>query len=306
MPFVETLLYYYLGYKSNTWPEIEHINLSDDTMSEDEMLEPLENLESQPISETNKMPDLNHRGYQLLETKGQDATKSSYRYEIVLDQESFMTYAKKHNATPAIAVAIIMAQAIQKAYPDFELPIVAHMASDLRLGVTNQNTFRNCVGSIALPVNQPIVDDEDFTAVATEFRNLIKQSKQISNLRANVNQMANLFEKLDSLPTIEAKQQMLSFFENILLNTFIISYSGQTKLGELEQYIDEMHTYMSGTNGLSIEMLAINGGISVDILQSFESDVYVKGFTDILAANNIDFKINDTVLFEVPNDKLSR
>ncbi|WP_259680450.1 hypothetical protein [Leuconostoc mesenteroides] len=99
---------------------------------------------------------------------------------------------------------------------------------------------------------------------------------------------------------------MLSFFENILLNTFIISYSGQTKLGELEQYIDEMHTYMSGTNGLSIEMLAINGGISVDILQSFESDVYVKDFTDILAANNIDFKINDTVLFEVPNDKLSR
>ncbi|WP_235190435.1 hypothetical protein [Leuconostoc mesenteroides] len=80
MPFVETLLYYCLGYKSNTWPEIEHINLSDDTMSEDEMLEPFENLKAQSISETSKIPDLNHHGYQLLETKDQEAIKSSYRY----------------------------------------------------------------------------------------------------------------------------------------------------------------------------------------------------------------------------------
>ena len=117
-------------------------------------------------------------------------------------------------------------------------------------------------------------------------------------------QMINLFDKLDSLPTLKDKQQMLAFFDNLLLNTFIISYSGQTKLGPFERYIKEMHTYMSGTAGLSIEMLAVNGEISIDMLQSFESDVYANTFTQILSDHAIAYHINQPTIFTTPKDNI--
>lgn len=58
------------------------------------------------------------------------------------------------------------------------------------------------------------------------------------------------------MDSYEAKKKMMSFFNNICLNTFIISYLGQTTLGECEKYIDSMHLYSSGTTGLVINMLS--------------------------------------------------
>ncbi|MDG9733994.1 condensation domain-containing protein [Leuconostoc pseudomesenteroides] len=303
MPFVNTLLYYYFGTKTQVWPKVDGVNLISDTMKPNEMSEPFENLKKE-MTNRQDTPNLQHDGYQLLETHNSKDSATSYRYEIVIDQASFMKFAKAHNASPAIAVAIMIAQAIQKSYPNFNLPIIAHMASDLRLGTTNQNTFRNCVGSIVLPINQSIESDAQFADVATTFRQIIKESKQPEALRSSIMQMINLFDKLDSLPTLKDKQQRLAFFDNLLLNTFIISYSGQTKLGLFERYIKEMHTYMSGTTGLSIEMLAVNGEISVDMLQSFESDVYANTFTQILSDHAIAYHFNQPTVFTTPKDNI--
>ncbi|MFM9598013.1 hypothetical protein ACKI1O_53090, partial [Streptomyces scabiei] len=64
----------------------------------------------------------------------------------------------------------MLQQAVRKAYPYTELPIVANMASDLRQGAVHKNSFRNCVGSIALACDTNILNDKDFTVLATKYR----------------------------------------------------------------------------------------------------------------------------------------
>lgn len=90
----------------------------------------------------------------------------------------------------------------------------------------------------------------------------------------------------------------------MIINSFILSYSGQTKLGGFEKYIDEMHTYMSGTKGLSVQVLATNGKIFVDMQQSFNSNVYCKTLSNILSEYNIAHKVSEEIMFETPHAQI--
>ncbi|GEP25110.1 hypothetical protein [Lentilactobacillus diolivorans] len=304
MPFVNTLLYDYFSIKNQQFPEIPGINLDDDPMEPDEIGEPFEYLP--PVNANSAdIPEIDHHGHQLIETK-YHLNDRSYRHELVIDQASFMKYAKAHDATPAIAVSIMVSQAIQQIYPDISDPIVTNMASDLRSGIMNEHTFRNCVGSVALPINTEVLTDDQFTEAATHFRSLIRAHKAQKSLRVEANKMACLFKHLDNLSTFTEKQKMMAFIDHVLLNTFVLSYSGQTKLGKYESYIDEMHTYMSGTNGLSIEMLATNGKIFVDMSQSFNSDVYAVTLAKILRRNGIKYQLGEPTYFKTPVDELAK
>lgn len=304
MPFVNTLLYDYFSIKNQDFPEIPGINLDDDPMKPDEIGKPFEYLS--PVNANSAdIPEIDHHGHQLIETK-YHLNDRSYRHELVIDQASFMKYAKAHDATPAIAVSIMVSQAIQQIYPDISDPIVTNMASDLRSGIMNEHTFRNCVGSVALPINTEVLTDDQFTEAATHFRSLIRAHKAQESLRVEANKMACLFKHLDNLSTFTEKQKMMAFIDHVLLNTFVLSYSGQTKLGKYESYIDEMHTYMSGTNGLSIEMLATNGKIFVDMSQSFNSDVYAVTLAKILRRNGIKYQLGEPTYFKTPVDELAK
>lgn len=302
-PFVETLLYYYFALKTKTFPLIDEISKSDDPLNPGELLEPFENFQ-QIKQEQQETPQINHNGHQLIESKHNEIGDKSCRYELVINQEDFMHFAKAHNASLAIALAILLQQAIRRVYPDIELPVVANMASDLRQGAVHKESFRNCVGSIALPCNTDILSDKDFTALATKYRELIREHKQPASLETDILKMIHLFDKLDSLKTHKAKQEMFSFFNNMIINSFILSYSGQTKLGGFEKYIDEMHTYMSGTKGLSVQVLATNGKIFVDMQQSFNSNVYCKTLSNILGEYNIAHKVSEEIMFETPHAQI--
>ncbi|MCT4381671.1 hypothetical protein EFM34_00170 [Leuconostoc suionicum] len=298
-PFVNTLLYYYFSITDSSVPQLTNIHQSNESMQLEEMAEPFE----QKLDKTQQSHPINRKGFQLPEVTN-DYSEQSYRYELNIDQKSFMMFARNHSATPAIAISIMMSQAIQRVYPEFDQPIVVNMASDLRMGSAHQSTARNCVGSVTLPIEKNIDNNTLFAELANTFRREIKEHKKQENLNQLLNQMMALYTKLDAQPTFADKQRMMSMFDDMLLNTFILSYSGQTRLGVFESHIEEMHTYMSGTKGLSIEMLAANDKIFVDIMQSFESDVYVKTLSDILTENNIQFTKREGIVFETPNDEI--
>ncbi|WP_311407660.1 hypothetical protein [Liquorilactobacillus uvarum] len=301
-PFIETILYYYFALKTRTLPSIDEVSKNDEPLKPGELLEPFENFQ-QGKEEKQKIPQINHNGHQLLESKHDELGNKSCRYELIIDQNDFIHFAKTHNASLAIALAIMLQQAVRKAYPYTELPIVANMASDLRQGAVHKNSFRNCVGSIALACDTNILNDKDFTVLATKYRKLIQEHKQPASLKADIAKMIHLFDKLDSLKTHEAKQEMFSFFDKMIINSFILSYSGQTKLGNFEKYIDEMHTYMSGTKGLSVQVLATNGKIFVDMQQSFNSNVYCETLSQILDEYGINHKASEGIMFETPHAK---
>lgn len=49
---------------------------------------------------------------------------------------------------------------------------------------------------------------------------------------------------------------MLSFFESLCINTFVLSYTGQLDLGEAEAFMESMHLYSGGNRGLIVNAMS--------------------------------------------------
>ncbi|WP_257608584.1 hypothetical protein [Oenococcus oeni] len=118
--------------------------------------------------------------------------------------------------------------------------------------------------------------------------------------------MTALSDQLDKRKGFLDKQKMLSFYDDLILDTFVLSYIGQFKLGAYESFIDDIHSYISGSKGLTIQMSAVNETLSLDFIQSFADKIYLESFIEELKQRNIGFFVKDPIEFETPYDALKQ
>ena len=199
--------------------------------------------------------------------------------------------------------SLLMSRGIAALYPDYDKPINANIATDMREALDCPNTFKNCVKSMILPYGR------DFAGLAmreqaTQYRELLKAQRDRDYCRKEANAMMGLFDKLDSLDSFEEKQKIMTFFEGMLLNTYVISYLGQFRLGESAEYIEDIHLYNSGTTGLGINMISCGDTFVFDFKQNFSSDKYVKAFCGELDKLGIGFQVSDVIPFITPGDSI--
>lgn len=278
-PFIETVIYYYCQrfYHSNA--QAEGIRLKDTPL--------LPNDTADAFWDFYDYDDIN-----------------DYRFEITIPQSDYMSVAKANNATPVILLSYAISQTIAKLFPDFDKPINANIATDMRAALGYENTFKNTVKSTILPYTK---DDKSktFKEIATNYRTYLNQQKDIDFCKKEANGIIGLYNKLDEAPSFEEKQKLLAFMENIHLNTYTISYIGQFILNENEQYIDSIHLYSAGTIGISINMICANGKFTIDVKQNFPEDTYVKPFLETLAELGItNTQVSDSIPFTTPKDGL--
>ena len=214
-----------------------------------------------------------------------------------------MTVCREYNATPAIMVALATSKAIADIYPDYDKPINANIATDMRRALGVENTFKNCVLSMILPY------DRQFASLplkeqATKYRELLNTQRDADYCRFQANAMLKLFDKLDSISGYADKQKIMTFFEDMALDTYVISYLGQFTLGSNAQHVDSIHLYNSGTTGLGITMTATDVCFTINFKQSFESDRYVKAFAAQLRRLGISCEPGNGIEFETPADNL--
>lgn len=69
--------------------------------------------------------------------------RTNYRYEVRLPSVQYLSVCKKNNATPVILLALLMSRAITELYPEYDKPINANIAADMRDALDAQNTFKN-------------------------------------------------------------------------------------------------------------------------------------------------------------------
>lgn len=278
-PFIETVIYYYCQrfYHSNA--QAEGIRLKDTPL--------LPNDTADAFWDFYDYDDIN-----------------DYRFEITIPQSDYMSVAKANNATPVILLSYAISQTIAKLFPDFDKPINANIATDMRAALGYENTFKNTVKSTILPYTK---DDKSktFKEIATNYRTYLNQQKDIDFCKKEANGIIGLYNKLDEAPSFEEKQKLLAFMENIHLNTYTISYIGQFILNENEQYIDSIHLYSAGTIGISINMICASGKFTIDVKQNFPEDTYVKPFLETLAELGItNAQVSDSIPFTTPKDGL--
>lgn len=293
--FVETLVCYYCEFKY-------HMNIEngDGTLPKPgDILDPFA-YGMYPVEDV-EMPVSVKDGYTLPEVPEVMEEDTDYRYAFTLNNESLMTYSKKIGASPAIVIALLVSKAIYSVHPDADKPVLCSMASNLREGLHAENTFKNCVNSINLPYNP----EKSFEEQSAEYKQIIKAHKEENYVKQCANGMIYLFSRLDQLDSLEAKKAAMAMFDNIRINSYSLSYTGRLDLTECEKFIDRMHLYSGGNNGLFVNMMSVGNTTTVDILQSFTDEAYVNIFKELLNEAEIEYTVSDCITFTTPRDGIA-
>lgn len=301
-PFVETLIFYYCQNRYNAKYEVKGIRKANDPLFDGETLEPFTH--TYTYDESKEFISLSRESYHLPENVKVE-NKINYRYELTIPHDKFISVCKSNNATPVILIALFMSKAITELYPDWNKTINANIATDMREALDIPNTFKNCVKSMILPY------DKEFAKLslkeqATKYREILNAQRDYDYCRKEANSMLGLYDKLDSLSSYEAKQQIMSFFDGMTLDTYIISYLGQMILGENKKYVDSIHLYNSGTTGLGITVISCGDNFVLNFKQNFRSDKYIKAFCNELDKAVIEYSLSDVIEFVTPEDNLIR
>jgi len=300
MPFIETLIYYYCKGKYKCFKAPEGVRRFKDHLLLGETIDPF--LQAYDFDDTKEFISLSRDAFGLPENKPSKEL-TNYRFEVKIPHQQFMKVCKDHNATPVILLSLLMSKGIANLYPDYDKPINANIATDMREALDCPNTYKNCVKSMILPFSKDFAKFS-LKEQATHYRSILAQQRDKDFCRKEANAMLGLFNKLDTLPNFEEKQKIMAFFEGMLLNTYIISYLGQFKLGENAKHITDIHLYQSGTTGLGINMISCGENFILDFKQNFNSDKYVKAFCQELENLGIEYSTSEIIPFITPSDKL--
>lgn len=300
MPFVKTVLYYYLTQKNKLNISISGVQLADSPLLPNELKEP----GYVKLGQVAQMPEVEKKGHVLAEASHIVARPTvSYVTNLEIDAVSFMRFAKSINATPSIAVSLLMSKAIDNLRGDKRSPVVANLVMDLRAGLGLENTYRNLVSSIELPYNNA---SQSLENLAVEYRTTLNSFKAQPNMLREANKVIGMSDYLDTLTGYEAKKAFLSFFETLRTDTYIVSYIGRLGLQELENDIATIHTYTSGTPGMSVEMIAMNRKFNLSVMQSFANKRYIDEFMRLVQKNNVDIIDFSDKEVTVPKDQVMK
>lgn len=299
-PFVESLIYYYCRVRYRSKAGAEGIRLSNSPLLPDETTDP--NLGSYSFDESKEAVSVSRDAYAIPENIIAEH-ETDYRYDVKVSATSFMRVCKENGATPVILTSLLVSEGIATLYPDFDKPINANIAVDMRDALDLPNTFKNCVRSMPLPFERDFLS-MSLAERAKRQRALLDAQRDRDNLRRAANASLGLFDRLDSKPDYKSKQGMMDFFNGMLLNTYIISYLGQMTVNENEKYIESVGFYNSGAAGLGINILCCADKFFFNFKQSFESDKYVRAFLSGLDRLGIEYSTSDAIPFLTPNDAI--
>lgn len=301
-PFVETLIYYYCKLRYSSRAGADGIRLSDSPLLPGETTEP--NLGRYSYDESKEDVSPSRDAYALPENTLEEHD-TDYRYEIQIPAASFMKVCKETGATPVVLISLLVSKGIAELYPDFDKPINANIAVDIRDALDLPNTFKNCVRSMPLPYSRDFLS-MPFSEQAKTQRALLNAQRDRDLCRKAANASLALFDGLDRLEGYEAKRQRMDFFNGMLIHTYVISYLGQLVLNDNAQYVDAACFYNSGAAGLGVTMLSCGDKFCLNFKQSFLSDQYVKAFCAELDKMGIAYRAGDAIAFVTPKDSLMK
>lgn len=278
MPFIETLLYDYCCQKYHKKFSAEGIRLPGETVSEEETVEPFSR-EFYEVDEQS-VQSVEHDGFALPESTSMP--EGCYHSEILLDESTFVHAARAIGATPTLFVAMLLSRCILELNPLAEKPVICNLAMDLRSAIGKEQTHCNCVGTVCLPYTA-----QDKTAAPEElslrYRELLAIQREPNAVKAALNKQIGLFKKLDELSTLEEKRKLMSFFNGMVNNTYVISYMGRLRLNDYAQYVESAHFFSDTICGLTVNMVATAGKLSFEVLQGFPDARYAQAFRETLA-----------------------
>jgi hypothetical protein len=134
--------------------------------------------------------------------------------------------------------------------------------------------------------------------VASSYRSMIAEQRSDDSAHEMLNMQLALFDKLDGMSTLKDKRRMMSMFDRLVLNTYVLSYVGSMRFNDFARYVESTHLYSGGIKGLTLNMVAAGNTMGFDVLQGFPGAMYAQAFADELRNLGLHCDVGATTICE--------
>ena len=299
---LRTLLYYYCSARYSVRLKEEGIRLVGDDISEEEWIDPVANRTDLPTPARNEMSN----ALNLIACAGLQDDHRHTVYSIAIAESEFMRFNLDNDGSPGTMVALLLSRAIAKLYPEAEDTIRITLCVNQRKALHAPLAHQSLVGGVMLEYKDKM-REWPIEKHGTAFRGMdFAQTREETVLMGAASQ--NAINRM--LLSKESDQERVGVASSInalagRIITATVSYVGKANYKEAEQYIRDFRLWTSSaSNGLTIEISAVNGRFTLDFLQTFSSPVFVNAFLKELEENKIVYDLQDVNELELPNIRL--
>lgn len=298
---LRTLLYYYCSERYHIELNREGIRLAGDDIPIEEWTDPVLTSELPAPTPTDISKAINLAGYAGLENDNIMTV-----YSVSISESEFMRFVTQHNGTPGTMTALFLSRAIAKLYPDSEDAIRIALCVNQRKALHAPLAHQSLVGGVMLEYKDKM-RNWPLEKQVTAYRGMVIVQTQEEKVLAGVSNLKGINQMLLSMKTdnerLALADKIRAYTFNILTAT--VSYVGKADFKESEKYIRDFHLWTtSGGGALLIEISAVNGRFTFDIVQNFSDPVYVNAFLKELDDNGINYDFQSVNKLELPKVKL--
>lgn len=275
-PLIATLLFYYFRERYGL-VDATGIRTLETPISQEELQDPVEAL---PLIDLAKVASTPVRALDLFKEIGlTPATDKGYVYRISLPEESFIPFMREHDASPGVLVNVLFSRAIDRIAPAHEAPIVGGYVVNARPMLHHTETFHNCTSMVYLTFEDR-VKAMPLEKQCTVYRGMTFLQSDEDHVQKKMRVTASLADMLSKLPNLSSK---IDTSQRIMGNTFggityMVSYVGKWKQKQLESHIREFWLETPVGRYPVVEISAVNGLITLSIMQRFEEDDLYRAF----------------------------
>jgi hypothetical protein len=215
--------------------------------------------------------------------------------QIRISEEQMMKRVRACGATPTSFLTLLLARAIARLHPESApLTPTVIVAVDLRKALGTTAAHHSQVGGLFLPLGQDM-QQADFETQVAAFRRLIADQTYPDNLQDYFWQTQDRMERVEQLPTLQARYQASAPINQLCLQyaSCVFSYVGKAHLGAAERYVKEMRTETDSSFMIVVEVSAAAGVFCISFMQRFTTDVYLDTFLDELHQQGLAYEISD-------------
>ena len=302
---LSTLLYYYMNLRYGV-ADSEGIRTLEDEIDPEESVDPLDLLPEIDLS--GMAARAQEPAFSLIEDGGFTPCAQKL-YDVSMPEEAFVSFSSDNDASPGIMVSILMARAVDRAFPHRDRKLIVNYVVNGRPMLHAPLSHHNCVTSMELEYSDR-VRSMPLEKQCTVYRGMTFMQSDEETVQKRMQIMSASFKAVNkSSPTVKAKMAAFArFLESGEKNyTITVSYVGRWKYPSVGEHIREFWTHAPNANYLFIEMAAINGNVYLTVHQGFKEDTLIRAFEEELKANGIPCSIremkNDIAHMAFPDGK---
>lgn len=299
---VRTLLYYYCSERYNVKLQEKGIRLVGDEITAEEWVYPALNRTDLPTPPSNEMS----AALDLKAAVGSGNDGRRTVYSVSVSESEFMRFNIEKDGSPGTMVSLLLSRAIAKLYPDIKDTIRITLCVNQRKALHAPLAHQTLVGGAMLEYRDEM-RNWSIDKQTTAYRGMVFAQTLEEKVLLGVASLLGINGMISSKKTDQERLGIAGYintFANRVM-TATVSYVGKADFKEAEQYIRDFRLWTSaGTNGLTVEISAVNGRFTIEFLQQFSSPVIVNAFLKELEENGIVYDLQDVNELELVNIRL--